>query len=654
MYIEDIEVKNYGCIENFKYNLRKNENGDPVSTIIVGKNGTGKTLLISNIVDALVEIKRKIYPNGIFEVTTNNYFKIGTLNYINNKKNTSEVKLEFNIKNNKKISYIDIMSKNPKLALENGEIIDNEIENKNDFQKTGYSKKIDINNIETAEFESEILLYFPSDRFYRPMWYNQENYNRINYDEKRNIGKSNSNFIKLDVLENLYRWLIDCFLEQKYIHLELSQNVQDLPEERSGSINVAIDTKMQSNIKQIFNIIKKDTCRYIIPTRKRQEFRVEGKEFYLNDVSQLSTGEMFTFGLALSILKEWDLNHNDSELKDIKGCVIIDEVDIGLHIDYCYRVIPSLIKLFPKVQFIITTHSPFLLSGLKNEFQENIDIMNMPNGEILNDINAFNEMKNAYNILELETNKIIQKNKILQKENSRLQSIDNKIIIYTEGKTDVKYLKIALEKLDGYENIKSKIQYYDIEHAKNTGDSELETIYNYLQIGSDSNIKICMFDRDNEKYIIDEEFQKSGKNQVYKFNIPIPNHRHKEDLISIEHYLKDEELKTLDKDGKRIFLAKEFSDKGIFLETHGLMCRYIMNNSQKQAYHPLLIIDGNADKKVYNIDEKDKKNYALPKEKFVSNIENNIDGFNKFDFSEFSKIFDIIEKIRLDSESETQ
>ena len=87
MYIENIEVKNYGCIENFKYNLRKNEKGDPVPIIIVGKNGTGKTLLVSNVVDALVEIKRKIYPNGIFEVTTNNYFKIGTLNYINNKEN---------------------------------------------------------------------------------------------------------------------------------------------------------------------------------------------------------------------------------------------------------------------------------------------------------------------------------------------------------------------------------------------------------------------------------------------------------------------------------------------------------------------------------------------------------------------------------------
>lgn len=653
MYIENIEVKNYGCIENFKYNLRKNEKGDPVPIIIVGKNGTGKTLLVSNVVDALVEIKRKIYPNGIFEVTTNNYFKIGTLNYINNKENTSKVKLQFNINDNKKISYVDIMSNNPNLAFEKKEIIDNEIENKNDFQKTGYSKKIDINNVETDEFESEILLYFPSDRFYRPMWYNQQNYNRINYDEERNIGKSNSNFIKLDVLENLYKWLIDCFLEQKYIHLELPHNTQNLPEEINRNFTAIIDTKMQSNIKEIFNIIKNDTCRYILPTRKRQEFRVEGKEFYLNDVSQLSTGEMFAFGLALSVLKEWDLNHNDSELKDIKGCVIIDEIDIGLHIDYCYRVIPSLMKLFPKVQFIITTHSPFLLSGLKNEFQENIDIVNMPNGENLNDINAFNEMKNAYDVLEFETNKIIQKNKTLQEENNRLQAIDNKIIIYTEGKTDVKYLRIALEKLDGYEDIKSKIQYYDIEHAKNTGDSELEKIYNYLQIGNDNNIKICMFDRDNKNYIINEEFQKSGKNKVYKFNIPIPSHRCKEDLISIEHYLKDEELKTLDKEGKRMFLAKEFSDKGIFLETHELICRYIMNNSQKQAYHPLLIIDGNDDKKVYNINEKDEKNYALPKEIFVSNIENNIDGFNKFEFSEFSKIFDVIEKIRLDSESET-
>ena len=128
MYLEEINIKNYGCIKEFKYFFRKNDNNNPIPLVIVGKNGTGKTLLISNLVDSLVEIKRELYPNGISEVNTNNYFKIGSLDYINNKSHTSEVRFKINI-NNKIVSYIDIMSQKPEEALKTG-IVENELDNK--------------------------------------------------------------------------------------------------------------------------------------------------------------------------------------------------------------------------------------------------------------------------------------------------------------------------------------------------------------------------------------------------------------------------------------------------------------------------------------------------------------------------------------------
>lgn len=70
-------------------------------------------------------------------------------------------------------------------------------------------------------------------------------------------------------------------------------------------------------------------------------------------------------------------------------------------------------------------------------------------------------------------------------------------VIYTEGKTDIKYLKLAFSKFPEYADIQSRVDYYDIEHANKTGDGELQTICEYLQKGNDPNIKICMFDRDN-------------------------------------------------------------------------------------------------------------------------------------------------------------
>ena len=50
----------------------------------------------------------------------------------------------------------------------------------------------------------------------------------------------------------------------------------------------------------------------------------------------------------------------------ISGYVIIDEIDVHLHISLQRKVLPFLSSLFPKVQFIVSTHSPFVLMSVDN------------------------------------------------------------------------------------------------------------------------------------------------------------------------------------------------------------------------------------------------------------------------------------------------
>lgn len=47
------------------------------------------------------------------------------------------------------------------------------------------------------------------------------------------------------------------------------------------------------------------------------------------------------------------------------GIVIIDELDLSLHPSWQRRIVGTLTKLFPKVQFICASHSPFLIQSLK-------------------------------------------------------------------------------------------------------------------------------------------------------------------------------------------------------------------------------------------------------------------------------------------------
>lgn len=51
---------------------------------------------------------------------------------------------------------------------------------------------------------------------------------------------------------------------------------------------------------------------------------------------------------------------------DLPGIVMIDEVDAHLHLAMQRNVLKNLTKLFPNIQFIVTTHSPFVLSSVDN------------------------------------------------------------------------------------------------------------------------------------------------------------------------------------------------------------------------------------------------------------------------------------------------
>ena len=51
---------------------------------------------------------------------------------------------------------------------------------------------------------------------------------------------------------------------------------------------------------------------------------------------------------------------------DMEGIVLIDEVEAHLHLDMQRRVLPILTGLFPNVQFIVSTNSPFVLSSVSN------------------------------------------------------------------------------------------------------------------------------------------------------------------------------------------------------------------------------------------------------------------------------------------------
>lgn len=57
----------------------------------------------------------------------------------------------------------------------------------------------------------------------------------------------------------------------------------------------------------------------------------------------------------------------EKTFKETPGIVVIDELDLSLHPEWQRRIVGTLTELFPKVQFISASHSPFIIQSLKED-----------------------------------------------------------------------------------------------------------------------------------------------------------------------------------------------------------------------------------------------------------------------------------------------
>ena len=92
-------------------------------------------------------------------------------------------------------------------------------------------------------------------------------------------------------------------------------------------------------------------------------FRIctEGKKFKFTEVSDGFAAVLdIVADLILKMQGEGTLIRNYQK----EGIVLIDEIETHLHLALQKVIMPLLTKVFPNIQFVITTHSPFVLSSM--------------------------------------------------------------------------------------------------------------------------------------------------------------------------------------------------------------------------------------------------------------------------------------------------
>lgn len=101
---------------------------------------------------------------------------------------------------------------------------------------------------------------------------------------------------------------------------------------------------------------------------------VEGKEVIFDDhgvrlpLSALSDGYRAFIGWVGDLLYHLvECAPDGQPLDGMAGVVLVDEVDLHLHPRWQQQVLERVARTFPRLQFVVTTHSPLIIGGLRKE-----------------------------------------------------------------------------------------------------------------------------------------------------------------------------------------------------------------------------------------------------------------------------------------------
>lgn len=176
-------------------------------------------------------------------------------------------------------------------------------------------------------------------------------------------------------IEGMHREQAPTAQRKKY-HSEGFKNIEggSLPDVKQWMINRYFEiekewaTLYRKNWEWIINNLENlgpSNCKLEFKNIKRDlepMFTLQGIDCYLEEVS---AGFQAILSLIFAIV-EWIEGTNEEEhayIPDATGTVIIDELDVHLHPEWQLTIRKSLATLFPKIQFIITTHSPHLITS---------------------------------------------------------------------------------------------------------------------------------------------------------------------------------------------------------------------------------------------------------------------------------------------------
>ena len=296
------------------------------------------------------------------------------------------------------------------------------------------------------------ILYFPFNRFEDPAWLNRGNLTAQAefVDRKPMLAHTERRAIATSPLEQNRNWLVDVIYDRRVaetrsVRVPLPSSRYDKPwflEAERTEMRDHDESVLRAALKVVRKILLDETnASFRLGRRGLRFVALHGDDgLIVPNIFQLSSGETSLLNIFLSILRDFEWGGSRfSDASHVRGVVVVDEIDLHLHALHQFEVLPLLIRMFPRVQFIVTTHSPLLVLGMNRVFgQSGFALYQLPDGHQICP-EEFSEFGDAYRAFS-STRRFVD-------DLEEAVRAAPRPVLLTEGDTDRRYLRRAAEVL---------------------------------------------------------------------------------------------------------------------------------------------------------------------------------------------------------------
>lgn len=307
-YIQSLHIKNVGKFDSLDVEF------NPHMNIIVGPNGYGKTSILRGICNSFT------------------YFHL------------SEVRHRAGASYN--MYYIENGVKH-KTGVDGVVSVDQQYQNFN-AEKWSLNREEGIENDSIVSVPSYHILAIGAYRYFNYLQIDGMKREQKKDERQKYYIHSNPSFIESTSMPNIKQWMVN-----RYFVTPMDWAVVEKANWKK--LNEKLSSIAPDGTEFRFVRIERDL---------EPIFSLNGQECYLEE---LSSGYKSVISILFTII-DWieGVNTGDNAFIDsAEGTVLIDEVDAHLHPTWQQTVINSLREIFPKIQFIVTTHSPHVVISAK-------------------------------------------------------------------------------------------------------------------------------------------------------------------------------------------------------------------------------------------------------------------------------------------------